>query len=186
MSFYPVFLDMKDRRCLLVGTGRLIEEKAQALQEAGAVVVRVEAFTEEAADGCWLIVAASDDPAEMSRMKNYSERHRVPLNVIDQPDYCTFIAPAILRREDLVVAISTSGKCPALAARIREELAGRYGPEYSTLLRLLGELRPAIKARFSSFDERRDFYYRLLDLDLPARLRASGEQGLKETARQLL
>lgn len=179
MAFYPIFINLEGRKCLVVGSGRLADEKEHALREAGAEVVRRPVFTEEDAEGSWLIVASSDNPAEMDRMRDYADLKQIPLNVIDQPAHCSFFAPAILRREDLVIAISTSGHCPALASKLRQELEQRYGVEYADLVRALGEIRPLVKRRFESFDDRRAFYHAILDLDLVSAARQGGQDGVK-------
>ena len=179
MRYYPIFIDLQGRKCLVVGSGRLADEKEQALRESGAEVVRHPVFREEDAEGAWLIVASTDDPAEMDRLRDYSERWRIPLNVIDQPTHCSFIAPAIVQREDLVIAISTSGHCPALASKLRKELEERYGVEYAHVVRALGETRPLIKRRFESFEDRRAFYRGILDLDLVSAARHGGPDSVK-------
>jgi len=179
MRYYPIFINLEGRKCLVIGSGRLADEKEHALRESGAEVVRRPLFTEKDAEGSWLIVASTDDPAEMDRMRDYADRWRIPLNVIDRPAHCSFIAPAILRREDLVIAISTSGHCPALASKLREELEQRYGVEYADLVRALGEIRPLVKRRFESFDDRRAFYHTILDLDLVSAARQGGRDGVK-------
>ncbi len=186
MRYYPIFIDLGGRKCLVVGSGRLADEKEHALRESGAVVVRRPVFLEEDAEGSWLIVASTDDPAEMDRMRDYADERRIPLNVIDQPTHCSFIAPAILRREDLVIAISTSGHCPALASRMREELEQLYGVEYADVVRALGAIRPLVKRRFQSFDDRRTFYRGILDLDLVSAARQGGPDGVKAVVERAL
>jgi len=180
MNYYPVFLDLRGRSCLVVGTGALADQKAAALQKAGASVVRRAVFEQADAADSWLIVAVTEDPAEAERLREYSNRFRIFLNVVDQTEYCSFIAPAIVDQHDLLIAVSTSGKCPALASRIRQELEAKYGPEYAELVRALGDVRPEVKRRFGSFEERKAFYHRVLDMNLIQTLRERGPAGLNE------
>ncbi len=186
MRFYPIFLDLRGRKCLVVGPGKLADEKEHALRESGAQVIRRAEFREEDGEGCSLIVASTDDVAEMDRLRDFADLHRIPLNVIDQPTHCSFIAPAIVQREDLLIAVSTSGRCPALASKIREELEQRYGVEYAELVRALGETRPLVKRRLGSFDQRRAFYRGILELDLVSAAREGGADRVKDLVEQAL
>jgi len=186
MNYYPVFLDLRGRSCLVIGTGGLADQKAAGLEKAGALVARRPVFEERDATNSWLIVAVTEDPAEAERLRDYSTRNRIFLNIVDQTDYCSFIAPAIVEQEDLLIAISTSGKCPALASRIRQELEAQYGPEYADLVRALGDLRPEVKKRFSSYDERKAFYHKVLDMNLIQTLREYGAAGLNAALHEAL
>ena len=189
MSYFPVFLDLKGRLCLVVGDGDLAEEKAKALDRAGGRVRRSSEFVPDEARDAFLIVATVEDTAIAKRIKDFAEEHRILVNVVDQTEYCNFIAPALVHRGDLVIAISTSGSSPALAKRIRRQLESQFGPEYEDLLQALGEIRPRVKERFSSFDDRKGFFSHLVeDLDLleatrrqgPSEVRARIERALEE------
>jgi siroheme synthase-like protein len=186
VKYYPVFLDLHGRKCLVVGLGKLAEEKVAVLNQAGALVVHQPCFREEDAADCWLIIASCQDPAEMERIRDFADQRRIPLNIIDQTPYCSFIAPAIFHRDDLLIAISTSGQCPALASRIRGRLEQEYGPEYAILLQVLGEIRPRVKSRLRLFEQRRAFYHHILDLDPLATLREAGADSLRERLHQVL
>ena len=178
MSYFPVFLDLKGRLCLVVGEGDLAEEKARALDRAGGRVRRSREFVLDEARDAFLIVAAVEDTAVSKQIKDFGEAHRILVNVVDQTEYCNFIAPAVVHRGDLMIAISTSGSSPALAKRIRRQLETQFGPEYGDLLQALGEIRPRVKERFSSFDDRKDFFSHLVEnLDL---LETTRRQGLPE------
>ncbi len=190
MSYFPVFLDLKGRLCLVVGDGDLAEEKARALDRAGAHVRRTSEFVPDEARDAFLIVAAVEDAAVARRIKDFAEAHRILVNVVDQTEYCNFISPALVQRGDLTIAISTSGSSPALAKRIRRQLESQFGPEYGELLRALRAIRPRVKDRFPSFDDRKDFFSHLVDdLDLlettrrqgPSEVRARIERALEES-----
>ena len=190
MRYFPVFLDLKGRLCLVVGDGDLAEEKARALDRAGAHVRRTSEFVPDEARDAFLIVAAVEDAAVARRIKDFAEAHRILVNVVDQTEYCNFISPALVQRGDLTIAISTSGSSPALAKRIRRQLESQFGPEYGELLRALRAIRPRVKDRFPSFDDRKDFFSHLVDdLDLlettrrqgPSEVRARIERALEES-----
>ena len=160
-AYYPVFLDLRGRSCLVIGEGELADEKAKGLEEAGARVLRSPSFDSDSSD-VFLIVAVTGDPGVGRRIKEFADRNRILVNVVDQTPNCSFIAPAIARRGDLILAISTSGKSPALARKIRQQLEGQFGPEYEDLLQALGEVRPLAKERLNSFGKRREFYNRMV------------------------
>jgi siroheme synthase-like protein len=165
MAFaYPVSLEVAGRRAVVAGgaPGAIAEERARALLDAGAcVTVIVERFTEGLEElgrqgavtlvrrsyrrgdlrGAFLAVAATGDAALNGRIFAEAEKRGVLLNAVDDNRHCHFAVPSILRRGDLVVAVSTGGKSPALARRLRLALARDIGPEYGVLVDLLGEVR---------------------------------------------
>ena len=159
--YYPVFLDLRDRSCLVIGEGELADEKARGLEQAGARVLRNPAFDPDRSH-VFLIVAVTGDPALGRRIKEFADRRGILVNVVDQTPNCSFIAPAIARRGALVLAISTSGKSPALARKIRQQLEAQFGPEYGDLVRALGEIRPLVKERLNTFRERSEYYNRMV------------------------
>jgi precorrin-2 dehydrogenase/sirohydrochlorin ferrochelatase len=97
-------------------------------------------------DGAFLVIAATNDNALNHRVSEEAKRRGMLVNAVDQPADCNFIVPSIIRRGDLLVAISTSGKSPAMAKRIRENLEWQFGPEYETTLKFMGRVREAVLA----------------------------------------
>jgi precorrin-2 dehydrogenase / sirohydrochlorin ferrochelatase len=153
---YVACLDLAGRRCLVVGNGAVAEEKAQALRAAGAEVVVAAEYGASLLDGVWLVVAA--DPARGEQVFADAEERRIFCNVADVPELCSFILPALHRRGPITVAVSTGGASPALAQRMRDDLAVRIGPEHEDLARELRALRPWAKAHLATYAERRDFF----------------------------
>ena len=179
MKYYPVFLDLRDRPCLVIGNGPMADNKASLLEQAGADVRRTDNFNPEIARDCFLLVAIVNDPEQGRHLKAFGDHHRIFVNVVDQTDSCTFIAPAIVDRGNLLIAVSTSGKSPALASRIRRDLENQFSTAYSELLEILGEIRPHVKKVFSSFEERKKFYANLVKQDLLEILDRKGRDSLK-------
>jgi siroheme synthase-like protein len=162
MRTHPVFLRLEDRRCVVVGGDAAAATKARACLAAGATVTIVA--PEIAADlaahravrhvarayrpgdlaGAMLAYATTRDPVVVRQLVEEAERERVLLNVVDVPEACTFLAPAIAARGDLQVAVGTGGASPALAARLRTELAAHIGPEYGPFVAILGAVRRAL------------------------------------------
>lgn len=134
-----------------------------ALRRAGRVTVRRRAFRDADLDGCALVIAATDEAAINRAVYRGSRRRHLPCNVVDQPALCTFIFPSVLRRGDLVIAVSTGGAAPALSRRLRLELRDTIGPEYDTFLRLLRQARRRLGRGLPGLAARRRAVYRLLD-----------------------
>ena len=175
MAFgFPVSLEVAGRRCVVFGAGPLAQDRAAALLDAGAVVT-VIARPHEDGDlaGAFLAVAASGDAVETARIYAEAEREGVLLNAVDDPAHCHFAVPAVLRRGDLLVAVSTGGRAPGYAGRVRDELARTVGIEHGTLLDLIAGVRAELPAQWAKK------WRAALDYDLIGLVRAgrTGEAG---------
>jgi siroheme synthase-like protein len=187
MAFgYPVALELAGRRCVVVGTGPVAEEKVKGLLEAGAsvAVIAPAAYRRGDLAGAFLVIAAGD-PAVNRAVFGEAEAERVLCNAVDDVDHCHFAAPSLVRRGDLVVAISTGGRSPALAKRLRADLAERLGPELGVLAELLGELRAELittrQVDFATWARR---WEKALDADLAGLVRAGRLEELRNLVRQ--
>ena len=205
---YPVALELSGRRCVVIGGGAIAEHKARALLEADAdVTVVAEQFThslEELAregalrlqrksyargdlKGAWLAIAATDDGSVNADIFEEAEEHHVLLNSVDDIEHCHFSVPSIVRRGELMFAISTGGKAPALAKRLRRELSDRFGAEYGALVDLLGEVREQqLERRSVDFDTWAERWQRALDHDLLGLMRAGRTDEARALVGQLL
>ena len=173
---YPIFLNLDDRPCLVVGGGAVAERKVRTLLQCdasvkvisprltGALQKLVEGATigylprgYEAGDlkGAFLVIAASDDPEVNSKVWREASELGVLANVADKPEECNFILPSILRRGGLTLAVGTGGASPALARKLREDLEGRFGHEYSSLVSLMDRLRAWALSTIGDPDRRR-------------------------------
>ena len=168
-------LDVEGRRCLVVGGGSVGLEKAAGLVACGAVVTVVssdlhEGFAEldvewlerryERGDleGKFLVIAATENRAVNEAVHADAEARQMLCNVADVPDLCNFILPAVHREGPIAVAVSTGGASPALAKRLRSQIAELVGPEHAELAEELRALRPEVKERFATYEERRDYF----------------------------
>jgi precorrin-2 dehydrogenase len=158
---YLACLDLRGRRCLVVGDGPLAAEKATALRDSGAEVSESNQYDSSLLDGIWLVVVV--DPGLGQEVAADAEERRIFCNVADVPEHCTFILPAVHRRGPITIAVSTGGASPALAQRLRDEFASRIGPEHEVLAAELQQLRPWAKANLSSYQQRRDFFQRKVE-----------------------
>ena len=183
MDYFPVFLDLKKRRCLLVGGGEVATRKGRMLAKSGAVlrVVAPEISTElrelvaqhhgelllreyQEADmeGCVLAVAATDIESLNKQISDDAKRKLIPVNVVDTPALCTYITPAIIDRSPLMIAISSGGEAPVLARLVRAKLETLIPMSYGKLAQLASRWRDRVKARFDEGDSRRKFWEKIL------------------------
>ena len=121
MRYYPVFLDLERERCVVIGDGKLAAEKVAGLRGAGADVRAIPSrdYRPGVLAGARLVFDASDDPEVNRRAWEEAEAAGILINVVDRPAQCRFIAPAIVKRDPLLIAISTSGESPFLASALR-------------------------------------------------------------------
>ena len=149
MRYYPVFLDLAGQPCIVLGEGKFAIEKAASLREAGAdvrVIASREYRTGDLA-GARLVVDASEDPEVNRRSWQEAEEAGILINVVDRPAQCRFIAPAIVRRDPLLVAISTSGESPFLASALRARIERWLGREWGPFTALVGNVRRQVRER---------------------------------------
>ncbi|MDR7413218.1 MAG: bifunctional precorrin-2 dehydrogenase/sirohydrochlorin ferrochelatase [Armatimonadota bacterium] len=205
--YYPLFVDLAGRRCVVVGGGAMAESKVEALVECGAEVVvispqvteKIRRWVEEGRlrweprayrlgdlEGAWLVVSAPDDRSLNRAVWEEAQARRVWVNAVDDPPHCSFIAPAVYRQGELVLAVSTSGKAPALAVRLRDRLAAQLGPEYAAFLELAAELRGELVRRVPQFERRRALWYRILDSGVLDDLQAGARERARERFLQLV
>jgi siroheme synthase-like protein len=173
---YPVLLEVAGRRVVVIGALALAERKDVALREAGA---EVEVFANgswrpEDLDGAFVCVASSEDPAERAAIARAARDRGVLVNVMDDVPNCDFAAPAVVRRGDLVVAIGTGGRSPALAAKVRRELEQRFGEEWAEVLSIVGDVREETRPLLPDLPTRAKRWRRALDLDEAAALVRAG------------
>ena len=181
-EYYPVVLKLAGKRCLVVGNGFGAAEKAAALEACGATVARLDEYGPGALEGFFLVVAATGSSAGNRQVWIEAETRGTLMNAIDDPAHCNFILPAIHREGDVIVAVSSSGKSPALASRLRDRFAAALGPQYGALADLLGEMRTLVASRLPDFEQRRGAYRRMIDSEALGLL----EQNEPEAARTAL
>ena len=206
-SYYPVFLSLAERLVVVKGGGPVAERRVDGLLRCGARVrVVATELTAELArlaengevehvarpyrpgdlEGAALVVAEPGDQTSDAEFFAEAERRRIFANVEDDLDHCSFIMPAVVRRGDLVVAISTSGRAPAMAVRLREWLERELGPEYGALLELAGRLRAPLAEAVPGFEERRRRWYELVDSNVLALFRQGRDVEARERAEQIM
>ena len=173
MRYYPVFLDLVDQPCVVLGEGKFANEKAAALREVGAAVRVIPSREYRPGDlaGARLVVDASEDP-DINRLSwAEAEAAGILINVVDRPAQCRFIAPAIVRRDPLLIAISTSGESPYLASALRARIERWLGREWGPFVALVGNVRRQLRARGMPIPEQTRVYRRIINSDVRNLLR---------------
>jgi precorrin-2 dehydrogenase / sirohydrochlorin ferrochelatase len=187
VKYYPVYLDITNKRCVIVGGGDVAERKAERLLDFGARVTVIgktltpllETMKREGRiehihadyDGAlignaFMLIGATDRDDINTRISLDGKHKGILVNIVDDPAKCDFILPSLVQQGDLAIAISTGGKSPALAKKLREELEKRYGPEYEALLHMLGKLREKVVARGHASDENKRLFEAVIDSDI--------------------
>lgn len=197
MRYYPLCMDISRRRCLIVGGGQVAERKAErllacgarvevvsreltarlaALRDAGRLVHHDEGYRPALLAGAFLVIGATNDEAVNEAVCRDARGLGIPVNVVDDPGRCDFILPAVLERGELTIAVSTGGRSPALARKIRMALEADYGPEYAVLTDLLGHVREAVLAQGGAPAANRERFEALLVPELLELIRQGRRQ----------
>ena len=200
-KYYPILLNIQDKKCLVVGGGNVAWRKVCSLKDAGARVTvvspefcpemekeigieRIQQKYEEGFLNEVLVVIASTDDEEVNKKVYYDAVKRgILVNVVDRPEFCSFIVPATISRGDLNISISTGGASPALARNIRENLEKQFGDEYGEFAKLLSETRRKILSEISNESIRRDILQRIAGLDM---LEIIKQKGIAEAKKKIL
>lgn len=207
MRYYPINLDLQKRTCLVVGGGRVAERKVETLLSCGAkvkvvspelaphlrgrlekgeIVYEARGYRSGDLEGIFLVIACTDDPAVNAGISREARQGNTLCNVVDKPDLCNFTVPSMVARGDLLITISTAGKSPALAKRLRRELEGRYGEEYAHLLRIMGAVRSRVLAGGRPQPENEALFQRLVDSDLLDWIRAKDRERIGRFLQEVL
>ena len=198
MDYYPVFLNLNGKKAVVVGGGKVAERKVISLVAAGADVTVVSPsltrrlrkamsegriryisrlYTKKDVKGAFLVIAATDSPDANRRV---SKDAPALVNVVDVPAECNFIAPSVVRRGQLLIAISTGGASPAFSKALRKELQVCYGPEFSSYLKFVKEIRVKAMAAIPQGDRRESFLKGLASEEIFSLLRTKGFDAVKK------
>lgn len=194
--YYPVFLNVHGKRCIVVGGGKVALRKVKVLLEHGAMVevvsptlcpelsqlakakiISVLSKDYEPGDlkGAFVAIAATAESNANKRIANEAKHQKILVNIVDNLEQSDFIVPSCFHRGDLTIAVSTAGRSPALARRVRTRLEQNFGEEYTSLTSLSGEVRSELKKKAVIVSG--DDWQRALDLDLLIELLRTGQLG---------
>jgi len=205
--FYPVYLDLKNKRVVVIGGGSVAERKVEsligtrasidvispevtprldALAEAGEIRLHRRLYAAGDCRNAALVFSATDDEKVSAEVFEEATRDGALINTADQPSLCDFIMPAVHRRGDVTVAVSTGGTSPGLAAQLRNEIAEIVGPEYGRLAALLAQARLEIRRRVPDLEQRKALHYRILNSDIMDCLKRSDTAGAERRLKELI
>ena len=203
MKYYPVFWDIADKKCVVVGGGEIAARKVQRLLDCGAKVsvispelhpelialkkdLRIShipsAYESKYIDSAAMVIGATDNEEINAAISQDASAKGIPVNIVDDPQKCDFILPSIVERGDLTIAISTGGKSPALARHLREELETRYSAEYEIFLRILGDLRLQMAKNAGAG---KSWFHSLIASDILELIRKKDWGKVKNTVREI-
>lgn len=184
MSYYPILVELEKQKVLVVGGGMVAQRKIETLLQYGAEIRivsqeltdQLEQFVEagkirlmgsefnvKQLDDVFIVIAATDDSELNAMISAEAKSHGILINAVDQPSDCTFIVPSIIKQGDLLVAVSTSGKSPALAKKIRKELETKFGKGYKDFLALMGVMRQKILEMGFPQEENSRIFHEMVD-----------------------
>lgn len=200
-KYYPIFLDLNKRNCVVVGGGEVAERKVISLLEVGARVRLVSPeitdhlaqlvndgrieycqrfFDSEGLGEAFLVIAATNSHEVNSGIAEECLKANILCNIVDDPKSGNYIVPAIVRQGPLTIAISTEGGSPYLSKKIRDKIACDFGPEYGEFINLMSDLRPTIIKEVTDIEERRRIFRDFVDSDIIDLLRQKDYDKVKE------
>ena len=203
-KYYPIYLNINTRKCVVIGGGEVAYRKACGLQEAGGDVVVIspefcrqllekddftlikKRYEESDIDNAAIVVASTDNEEVNKNVYIDATKRNVPVNVVDQPHFCSFIVPSLIRRGDLCVSISTGGTGPALARNIRISLEDQFGPEYEDFTRLLSNMRQIVISTITDEKKRKTILTRLAGNEFLEMIKNDGEKEAEKAMRELI
>jgi uroporphyrin-III C-methyltransferase/precorrin-2 dehydrogenase/sirohydrochlorin ferrochelatase len=201
MEFLPIFLNLHGRQALIVGGGEVAARKAVLLQQAGAHIKVVSPklsgalqemldeggishregdFAAEDLDGVALVIAATDDEGVNRQVSELAHARQLPVNVVDNPELCSFIVPSIIDRSPVQIAVSTGGSSPVLARLLRARLESAIPSAYGRLAALVEGFRDRVKARFDNVNARRKFWEEVLQGRIAEMVFAGNDSGAEQ------
>lgn len=194
MAYFPMFVDLDKRPCLVVGGGRVAYRKVKVLQDFGArvyvaapvicaeiyasepVICTEKEFASADAEGMALVIAATDDAGENHRIADICAEKGIPVNAVDQIEDCSFIFPSYIRQKDVVAAFSSAGNSPVITQYLKRQAAELLTEQIGDLAEYLGNIRQQVKELVPTEGQRKRVYEQLLQIGLETgRLPNEGE-----------
>jgi precorrin-2 dehydrogenase/sirohydrochlorin ferrochelatase len=184
MKYYPAYLDIRNRRCLVVGGGGVGTRKVKTLLDCGAhvtiispqisrqlikladnnrVSIKKRSYQSGDLESIFLVISATDDEKLNRQISRDAEKRGLLCNIADRPEICNFILPSVVHRGDLTISISTAGRSPAMAKKLRQDLEKQYGEEYADFLRLMGAIRQKLLSQAHEPEAHKSLFEQLIN-----------------------
>ncbi|MFC1811969.1 bifunctional precorrin-2 dehydrogenase/sirohydrochlorin ferrochelatase [Thermodesulfobacteriota bacterium] len=197
MRYYPVYLDIQNRNCLVVGGGAVgtrkvvtllncgatvtvvspgVSEQLLELSDNGSIILKKRPYQASDIDDMFLVIGATDNEVLNRQIHRDAERLNKLCNIADRPEACNFILPSIVNRGDLMIAISTSGKSPAFAKKLRKDLEKEFGNEYAKFLTLMGEIRKKLLSEKHEPEAHKPLFEQLINKGLIEMIKDSNKE----------
>ncbi|MDP6624903.1 MAG: bifunctional precorrin-2 dehydrogenase/sirohydrochlorin ferrochelatase [Nitrospinota bacterium] len=204
---YPVLLDLKGKRCVVIGGGKVAQRKVTSLVKANAKVTVVspdltkslrqmaerkkihyinDCFKKKYVKEAFLIIGAANNPEVNHHVFEATSKVNKLVNIVDSPDKCNYIVPSVIKRGDLLISVSTGGKSPALAKKIRKELEKQFGKAYGDFLLLMEELRHKVFTQFQDTKYRNKIFQALVDSEILDLFEKGRKQEAKKKAEKIM
>ncbi|MGE5389552.1 MAG: bifunctional precorrin-2 dehydrogenase/sirohydrochlorin ferrochelatase, partial [Deltaproteobacteria bacterium] len=204
---FPVFLNLEGKKCLVVGGGLVALRKIEGLLDCGAMVSVVSPAAEERVcqladqgavfwrqgtvevkdiDDASMVFIATDNQEVNQRVVDWCRERRVLVNAVDDPPNCDFYVPAVVKQGSLQLAISTEGKSPLFARKLREQMEQIIGPEYGDFMDILGDLRDTVKETVPDIDQRKAIFERLVNSDILDLLKTGDRIKVEERVKECM
>lgn len=205
--YYPINVDIRGKDCLVVGGGPIAERKAESLLLAGGKVRLVSPevtetieqwanegkialskrpFAPEDLSGSFLVIGATNDKSVQDQVYQLCQKQNILVNIVDVPSRCNFIFPAVIRRGDFTLAISTNGASPGFSKKMRRQLESQFGEEYGVFLDWMGKARSQVLGKLPIEEERKKAFQSLIDSPVLELLQQGKEKEARETFDQIL
>ena len=206
-NYYPIMLDVRGRKAIVIGGNQVAAEKARAIHASGAIVTIIsptfcdelramarrdevtllsKAYQPGDLQGAFVVIAAINEPELIEAIWQEGQERNQLVNIVDVPRYCNFIVPSILRRDQLTIAVSTEGASPGLAKRIRQQLETLFPASYGRYIRLAACVRAHLRRQQVSYDQRDEFFGDFFSSNILAQLTEGHEREAVEQATKLL
>lgn len=207
MRYYPIYLDIKNRNCLVIGGGSVgarkvltllacgasvtvvstaVTEKVRELSNIGVIKLKERPFQATDLDDRFLVIGATDNQELNFKIHAEAERRGLLCNIADRPESCNFILPSIVNRGDLIIAISTSGKSPAFAKKLRKQLEKAFGDEYAEFLNLMGAIRKKLLSEDHAPEAHKHLFEQLIERDLIQMIKAGDTDSINSLLYEVL
>ncbi len=207
MRYYPVYLDIQNRNCLVVGGGSVgtrkvmmlltcganvtvvslaATKKLQELSKNGVIELKERPFQTADLDDRFLVIGATDNQELNRQIHAEAERRGLLCNIADRPEACNFILPSVVNRGDFIIAISTSGKSPAFAKKMRKHLEKEFGNEYAEFLNLMGAIRKKLLSEDHEPEAHKHLFEQLIERDLVQMIKEGKTENINSLLHEIL